>query len=63
LSDDYISYWPEIQKLANSDSPEDFEKLKKYALEGLRLATPAFGLLRGKLALFSKHFILIKYAI
>jgi hypothetical protein len=60
LSDDYISHWPEIQKLANSDSPEDFEKLKKYALEGLRLATPAFGVLRGKLPLFTKHFVPIK---
>jgi hypothetical protein len=35
--------------------------LKKYALEGLRLATPAFGVLRGKLPLFSKHFAPIKY--
>ncbi|KAG0652625.1 9,12-octadecadienoate 8-hydroperoxide 8R-isomerase [Hyphodiscus hymeniophilus] len=47
LSDNYISHWPAIQKLANSEAPEDFEKLKKYALEGLRLATPAFGVLRG----------------
>lgn len=46
LSDNYISHWPAIQKLANSDASEDFEKLKKYALEGLRLATPAFGVLR-----------------
>jgi len=46
LSDAYISHWPAIQALAHSDAPEDFEKLKKYALEGLRLATPAFGVLR-----------------
>jgi len=46
LSDAYISHWPAIQKLAHSDAPEDFEKLKKYALEGLRIATPAFGVLR-----------------
>ncbi|RFU32995.1 hypothetical protein B7463_g3353, partial [Scytalidium lignicola] len=46
LSDKYYSHWPEIQKLAMSDEPEAFEKLKKYALEGFRLSTPAFGLLR-----------------
>lgn len=46
LSDRYKAHWADIQKLAQSDSPEAFEKLKKYALEGYRLATPAFGLLR-----------------
>ncbi|KAH7009651.1 heme peroxidase family protein [Ilyonectria destructans] len=46
LSDKYYSHWPAIQKLAMSDDPEAFEKLKKYALEGFRLSTPAFGLLR-----------------
>ncbi|KAG8406472.1 hypothetical protein J3458_021304 [Metarhizium acridum] len=46
LSDKYRSHWPAIQKLATSDEPEAFEKLKKYALEGFRLSTPAFGLLR-----------------
>lgn len=46
LSDAYKSHWPAIQELARSDSSESFEKLKKYALEGLRLATPAFGVLR-----------------
>ncbi|EXK24073.1 hypothetical protein FOMG_19185 [Fusarium oxysporum f. sp. melonis 26406] len=46
LSDKYYSHWPAIQKLAMSDEPEAFEKLKKYALEGFRLSTPAFGLLR-----------------
>lgn len=46
LSDEYKHHWPHIQELAHSDLPEAFEKLKKYALEGYRLATPAFGLLR-----------------
>ncbi|KAH8800451.1 heme peroxidase family protein [Xylogone sp. PMI_703] len=46
LSDKYYSHWPAIQKLAMSDEPEAFEKLKKYTLEGFRLSTPAFGLLR-----------------
>ncbi|KAH7112773.1 heme peroxidase family protein [Dactylonectria estremocensis] len=46
LSDKYYSHWPEIKKLALSDEPEAFEKLKKYALEGFRLSTPAFGLIR-----------------
>lgn len=46
LSDEYEHHWAEIQKLALSDSRESFEKLKRYALEGYRLATPAFGLVR-----------------
>ncbi|KPM39214.1 Psi-producing oxygenase A [Neonectria ditissima] len=46
LSDEYYKYWPDIEKLALSDNPEAFEKLKKYALEGFRLSTPAFGLVR-----------------
>ncbi|KAJ3453403.1 hypothetical protein MRS44_017650 [Fusarium solani] len=46
LSDKYCSHWPAIQKLAMSDELEAFEKLKKYALEGFRLSTPAFGVLR-----------------
>ncbi|CAH0021704.1 unnamed protein product [Clonostachys rhizophaga] len=46
LSDKYYSHWPDIQKLAMSDEPDAFDKLKKYALEGFRLSTPAFGLLR-----------------
>ncbi|KAI9928451.1 hypothetical protein MW887_002496 [Aspergillus wentii] len=46
LSDKYSSHWPAIQKLAQSDKPDAFEKLKKYALEGFRLSTPAFGVLR-----------------
>ncbi|KAJ5670081.1 uncharacterized protein N7477_005444 [Penicillium maclennaniae] len=46
LSDKYASHWPAIRRLARSDEPEAFEKLKKYALEGFRLSTPAFGVLR-----------------
>ncbi|PKK42132.1 hypothetical protein CI102_14625 [Trichoderma harzianum] len=46
LSDDYYSHWTDIRKLALSNEPEAFEKLKKYALEGFRLSTPAFGLIR-----------------
>ncbi|EAW25699.1 peroxidase/cytochrome P450 family protein [Aspergillus fischeri NRRL 181] len=46
LSDKYASHWPAIQKLARSADPAAFEKLKKYALEGFRLSTPAFGVLR-----------------
>ncbi|KAL3419627.1 linoleate diol synthase [Phlyctema vagabunda] len=46
LSDKYKHHWPAIQKVAQSNSPADFEKLRKYALEGYRLATPAFGLVR-----------------
>ncbi|KAL4777371.1 heme peroxidase [Aspergillus nidulans var. acristatus] len=46
LSDRYFTHWPAIQKLARSDEPEAFEKLKKYALEGFRLSTPANGVLR-----------------
>lgn len=46
LSEKYISHWPKIQELAASENPAAFELLKKYALEGYRLATPAFGLLR-----------------
>jgi hypothetical protein len=46
LSDKYYHHWPAIQELSRSDKPEDFEKLKKYALEGFRLSTPAFGVLR-----------------
>lgn len=46
LSDPYKSHWPAIQKLAASDTPEAFEQLERYALEGYRLNTPAFGLTR-----------------
>lgn len=46
LSDKYYSHWADIRALAMSEDPQAFEKLKKYALEGLRLATPAFGLVR-----------------
>jgi hypothetical protein len=46
LSDAYYCHWPDIQNLARSEDPAAFEKLKKYALEGFRLSTPAFGVLR-----------------
>ncbi|KAL4933358.1 heme peroxidase [Aspergillus undulatus] len=38
LSDDYAHHWPAIRSLAQSDEPEAFKKLKKYALEGFRLS-------------------------
>jgi hypothetical protein len=46
LSEKYSHHWPDIQACAYSDNPEDFNKLKKYALEANRLAPAAFGLLR-----------------
>lgn len=47
LSEEYYSkHWPEIQRCAWSNEPQDFEKLKGYALEANRLAPAAFGLLR-----------------
>ncbi|KAL4791504.1 heme peroxidase [Aspergillus venezuelensis] len=46
LSDRYAHHWPAIRSLAQSDDPEAFDKLKKYALEGLRLAPPTPGTLR-----------------
>ncbi|PLN76109.1 heme peroxidase [Aspergillus taichungensis] len=50
LSDAYYKHWPDIQRLAHSNGKESFEKLKKYALEGFRLSTPAFGVLRNAAA-------------
>lgn len=46
LSPEYNHHWPEIQRLAWSDSDEDFELLKSYALEANRLRPAAWGLLR-----------------
>ncbi|KAL4910014.1 hypothetical protein BDW74DRAFT_165275 [Aspergillus multicolor] len=46
LADRYSMHWSVIQKLARSEDPEAFEKLKKYALEGFRFSTPANGVLR-----------------
>ena len=46
LSEPYKSHWPAIQELAASDTLEAFKKLERYALEGYRLNTPAFGLTR-----------------
>lgn len=34
LSDEYKHHWKDIQALAQSDAPADFDKLKRYALEG-----------------------------
>ena len=42
----YDKHWHIIETLARSEDPYDFEKLRKYALEGFRLATASFGLLR-----------------
>ncbi|RMZ75993.1 hypothetical protein DV738_g5153, partial [Chaetothyriales sp. CBS 135597] len=46
LSDEYKKHWPDIQACAWSNNPEDFDKLKSYALEACRLAPAAYGLLR-----------------
>ena len=46
LDDKHKVHWPEIQRCAYSDDEEDFDRLKKYALEACRLAPAAFGLLR-----------------
>ncbi|RDW83399.1 hypothetical protein BP5796_04890 [Coleophoma crateriformis] len=46
LSEPYKKDWKAIQQAAQSNAPEDFQKLRKYALEGYRLATPSFGLVR-----------------
>ncbi|ROV93831.1 hypothetical protein VMCG_08781 [Cytospora schulzeri] len=46
LSDEYKHHWPAIVSLAQSDTPEAFEQLKKYTLEGFRLSPGASGILR-----------------
>ena len=46
MQDEYIHHWDTIRSLARTDDDDSFEKLEKYALECLRLSTPAFGLLR-----------------
>ncbi len=46
LQPEHAKHWPNIRGCAYSDNPEDFEKLKKYALEACRLAPAAFGLFR-----------------
>ncbi|MCJ1351753.1 MAG: hypothetical protein MMC33_001737 [Icmadophila ericetorum] len=56
LSPLYSDHWRIIQRLANSDSPESFEKLIKYGLEAFRLSTPAYGVVR---ACASEHPIMI----
>lgn len=34
MSDEYKQHWPAIVSLAQSESPEAFQKLRKYVLEG-----------------------------
>ncbi|KAJ9651806.1 hypothetical protein H2198_008931 [Neophaeococcomyces mojaviensis] len=46
LGDEYSHHWPDIQRLAWSDTDEDFDLLKSYALEANRLRPAAWGLLR-----------------
>jgi hypothetical protein len=48
LSEKYQHHWPAIQSLARdkSDPEATFQKLRKYAWEGSRLSTAAFGLSR-----------------
>ena len=46
LSEPYKSHWPAIQKLAASDTRENFALLVRYAMEGCRLNPPTFGLTR-----------------
>lgn len=46
LSDKYKHHWADISEAAQSNSSADFEKLRKYALEGQRLNPASFGLVR-----------------
>lgn len=46
LSPNNARHWADIQALAMSDSPDSLERLRKYALEGLRLNPPAAGAFR-----------------
>jgi hypothetical protein len=46
LQPEYMEHWPEIRRCAYSEDPEDFNTLKKYALEGCRLAPAAYGTVR-----------------
>lgn len=46
LSQPYQHHWKHIMELSLSDNPKDFDLLIRYGLEGYRLATPSFGLLR-----------------
>jgi hypothetical protein len=43
---EHRKHWPDIQRCAYSDDPEDFRTLIKYALEACRLDPAAFGLVR-----------------
>jgi cytochrome P450 len=42
----YKTHWPAIQELATDPSPNAAEKLRTYALEALRLSSPAAPFLR-----------------
>jgi hypothetical protein len=46
LSDKYKADWDNIVKLAQKDDADSRAKLRKYALEGGRIATQSFGLFR-----------------
>ena len=45
LSEEYNHYWPEIVRLAQSEENSN-TKLRGYAVEGSRLSTKGFGLVR-----------------
>jgi hypothetical protein len=46
LSPENAAHWADIQAAAASDAPEDLEKLRKYALEGIRLSPALAGSMR-----------------
>jgi hypothetical protein len=46
LSDKYKADWDNIVKLAQKDDADSRAKLRKYAMEGCRIATQSFGLFR-----------------
>jgi hypothetical protein len=46
LQPEHMRHWPDIRRCAYSDDPQDFNTLKRYALEACRLAPAAFGLVR-----------------
>jgi hypothetical protein len=46
MSDAYKQDWEKIVELAKLDDKESRMKLRKYAMEGCRLATNSFGLFR-----------------
>jgi hypothetical protein len=46
MSEGYSHHWSEIVRLAKLDDKESRLKLRKYAMEGCRLAPQAYGLFR-----------------